>query len=259
MDAEEFRGKLRGSNRTKDLYAQNIRRYLAFVSQDGKEENSDSAQAWLDHLDETGRAQNTVATAANSLRAFFKAKKEPLALDAPGVAITEPKYLTMPEFYRLVGAAKSPLASAMITMLFDTGCRISEILGVTQDDIDWEGRFIHVVRKGGRRADVNMEKGFEALRLWLDTRKDKKSRKVFVDLTYHDIRKLLMEIAQSAKIDGFTIHKLRHTRAVQMLSAGLTLHDVQQALGHQSIATTANIYGRLRPADLKLRLEKASW
>ena len=69
----------------------------------------------------------------------------------------------------------------------------------------------------------------------------------------------LIDIAAVAFIFYKLLMLMKGTRAVQMLNAGLTLHDIQEALGHRSITTTANIYGRRKPADLKKVLAKAPW
>ena len=252
MNTETFKGKLRASDRTRDLYGRNINQFLAWL--DGKDPAPENAQEYIDYLEQKGRRPNTVAVALHAIRAYFKVVKKPVELSGPKVTIGEPSYLTTEEVYKLLDAATTPLEKCLVTVLFDTGCRIAEVLNSELQDIDWEGGFLTVTRKGGRRADVNISgKGLDALKAWLDARKGKHQR-VFLDLAYYDAWQALRKVAERAGIENFTPHRLRHSRAVHMLSAGADLHDVQMALGHQSIRTTADIYGRLRPADLKKRI-----
>lgn len=257
MELQTFIKKLRASPRTKVLYQQNLLRYQIWL---GRKSNSPKhAQAYIHFLEEEGKESSTIAVAANALRAYFKKMETAIDLDAPSIQMKDPDYLSVEEVLRLIAASRNPLERCLITVLFDTACRIGELLNLHLDDIDWRGGFIRVTRKGGRIADVNIsESAMRELKAWLEARTGSHKR-VFMDYTYYDIWLLLKDLAARAKIERFTPHKLRHSRAVQMLDAGLTLHDVQEALGHRSITTTANIYGRRKPADLKKVLAKAPW
>jgi len=244
--------KRRYSKRTRELYGGEIRRYLNWLN--GRKPSQETAQEYLEHLEEEGKATNTIATAANAIRAYFKGRGKPVTLDTAGVSIGEPRYITMEELYRILEACQTPLERCLVTILFDTACRPSEILRVELDGIDWEQGFVHVVRKGGREADVNIsKKGLDAVREWLEVRKSR-SKRLFMDWEYYDVWKLFKELGKRAGVSNFTPHRLRHSRAVQALEQGVDLHDIQMMLGHMSIATTANIYGRLRPAHLKARI-----
>lgn len=257
MDLQTFIKKLRASPRTKALYLQNLLRYERWL---GKKSNSHkNAQAYIHFLEEAGKEPSTIAVAANALRAYFKKMETEIDLDAPSVQMKDPDYLTVEEVLRLIAASRNPLEKCMITVLFDTACRIGELLNLHLDDIDYRGGFIRVTRKGGRIADVNISDiAMAELKNWIEVRAGNHKR-VFMDYVYNDIWRLLKDLAARARIERFTPHKLRHSRAVQMLDAGLTLHDIQEALGHRSITTTANIYGRRKPADLKKVLAKAPW
>jgi len=234
-------------------------RYEGIISQfctwlDGQEPSADLAQEYLDHLEEQGKAPNTIATAGNALRALFRSQGQEIKLITPRITIGEPRYKTIDEIYRVLEVAKSPLDRCLVTVLFDTAVRVGELLDLRVDGIDWEHGFIHITRKGGREADVNIsEKGLATLREWLDARQFH-SKRVFANLKYYDVWRIFKDLGKKAGVPDFTPHTLRHSRAVQMLDAGVDLHDIQMALGHVSIATTANIYARLRPTALKARI-----
>lgn len=244
--------KGRFSDSTQATYGACIRRFHAWL--DGQEPTGQLAQEYLDHLEARGKKPNTIATAGNALRALFRSNGQEVKLDAPTIRVGEPRYKTVEEVYRILEVATSPLDRCLVTVLFDTAVRIGELLELQVNGIDWEGGFIHVVRKGGREADVNIsEKGLATLREWLDVR-EFRSRRVFANLAYYDVWQIFKHLGKKAGVPDFTPHTLRHSRAVQMLGAGAELHNVQMALGHANIATTANIYLRLRPVHLKEKI-----
>jgi len=242
----------RHSKSTEKTYGAHVGRFQVWL--DGREPSEATAQEYVDHLEEEGKAPNTIATCANALRDYFGQKGQVVKLVSPTIRLGEPRYKTVEEVYRILEGARTPLELCLVTVLFDTAVRIQELLDLQVDGIDWDQGFIHVVRKGGREADVNIsDKGLAALKAWLEVRKFR-SKQVFKNLSYYDVWRIFRDLGKRAGVPDFTPHTLRHARAVQMLNAGAELHDVQRALGHTSIATTANIYGRLRPADLKQRI-----
>lgn len=257
ITVQEFTSHLRASDNTKRTYADKVRRYLKWLN--GKAPSEANAQVYIDQIEQV-LAPNSVAATANAIRAYFKAMKTPITLSAPGVQFSEPKYLSMGDFNMLLIACRTPLEKCLVSVLFDTGCRISEILNLNVADIDWGNGLIKVMRKGGRIENVNItQKGADALKEWLDTRGFKSRPRVFGDINYWEARELLKGVAKKAGIKNFTIHWLRHTRAIQMLDSDVRVEDVQRAMGHTNINTTLSFYGRLRPMDLKKRLKKSEW
>ncbi|HUV51610.1 MAG TPA: tyrosine-type recombinase/integrase [Dehalococcoidia bacterium] len=243
------------SESTKKTYEVHLRLYLKWL--DGRKQDARNAQEYIDHMLDSGRKPNYIATAANALRAHWKDGGKALSLHAPTPEVGYPKYLTIDQIYKLLASAKTALEKCILTLLFDTGARISEVLNLHLEDINLEERLLHVTRKGGREEDVLLgEKGQQALEIWLKTRKSKDKR-VFMDYTYNDIYYILKETAKRAGIENFAPHMLRHSLAFYMLSKGKDLHDIQEILGHRSIATTANIYARRKPEHL--RKVKPDW
>ena len=239
----------RFSKTTRETYNGHVRRFQEWL--DGRKPSEGTAQEYIDHLETLGKAPNTIATCANALRAYFSGRRRTVKLHSPTITVREPRYITMDELYRVLGACQTPLERCLVTVLFDTAVRVGELLELTIDGIDWERGFIHVVRKGGREADVNIsDKGLDALREWLGVRKSR-SKRVFMDWEHYDVWRLFKQLGERAGVPDLTPHRLRHSRAVQALEEDVDLHDIQMMLGHVNISTTANIYGRLRPAHLK--------
>lgn len=213
----------------------------------------ESAQDYIDELDAMGKSPATINIVANAIRRYFKFRGQSISLDAPGIKIHEPKYVTTEELSALIGGCKTALERVLLIGLFDTATRINEFLNIELHDIDWEQGLITVTRKGGRIARVNIsEKALDALKEWIEARKSE-SEKVFMEMGYLTAWATIRDIGKRV---GIPIHPhlLRHSRAVQMLMAGTDIYVVQQHLGHVNIGTTMNIYGRLMPVHLKAKI-----
>jgi len=242
----------RMSNNSVKAYRMAIKSYESWL--DNREPSPDNAQEFLDFLEQKGRKPNGVCLSANALRKFFRWRDgHIISLDHASSQIGEPTYLSQDDFKKVTKACQTPLEKALIYGLYDTACRIGEFMNITKKDIDWDNGFITVTRKGGRVAQVNIsEKAMNALDEFLSTRNSKSGR-VFMDYTYYDIWLTIRNIGKRAGIDLHP-HMLRHTRAVHMLQAEVPLNIIQLHLGHISINTTANIYARYKPADLKKKI-----
>ena len=238
----------RASSGTVTLYVRWMLSYLDWLN--GRKHTQESAQEYLDSLHARGLKPNTISVAANAIRAWSKWQGQNIELDSPKVHMEEPKYLSEDEILELVDACQTPLEYVLIVVLFDTACRISELLGIEVDDIDWPGSMIRVRRKGGATERVNLsEKGLAALRSWMNVRKYA-GKKVFMDLTYHQAWSLIKGVGKRIGVN-LRPHMLRHSRAVQMLERGAEIYHVQGHLGHKNINTTMDVYGRLKPVHLK--------
>ena len=249
-DLERFADYLkdRVSPNTVRVYMYAIEHWLKTLN--GNRPSQQSAQSYVDKLVKAGKAANTVSLRAYAIIRFFKWKGKTITLDCPTIRIGEPNYLTIDQIETLLAVCNTVLERVLITVLFDTAVRVSELLNLELGDINRRGGLISVVRKGGRREEVNIsEKGLAALDEWLDVR-ESESKRVFMDLTYYDAWALLRRVGKRAKIKVHP-HIFRHSRAIHMLMNGAELHTVKEHLGHKNIATTANIYGRFKAVHLK--------
>jgi site-specific recombinase XerD len=129
------------------------------------------------------------------------------------------------------------------------GLRVSEIVGLEVPDIDLaEGMLMVREGKGGRdRAVPIPSRLLEALRSWLGTRT---TGPVFpspagtAPLSVRTVQRIIKRAARKAGIAGVdrpgrvTPHKMRHTFATTLLQEGASIREVQELLGHASVATT---------------------
>ncbi len=211
------------------------------------------AQLYVDQITASGLSPNTVSTRAHAIRRWFRFKGNKIDLDCPTIRQGEPEYLTVDQVYKVIGACNTLLERALVIVLFDTAVRISELLNINVDDIDWNGGFITVTRKGGRVEQVNTGKdALGVLEEWLAVRESSDNR-VFMDIDY---LRAWATIKGIGKRTGMPLHPhiFRHSRAIQMLMTGAEITTVQQHLGHTRLATTADLYGKFKAVHLKKRV-----
>ncbi len=175
----------------------------------------------------------------------------------PAPARRLPKAITVEQVERLIDAAgidQSPLAvrdRAMIELLYATGARISEAVGLDVDDVDLDGRTVLLSGKGGKQRRVPLgtyavrsldaylvrvrpalaAAGRGTPRLLLNSRGGPLSRQSAWTL----LRAAADKAGLSASISP---HTLRHSFATHLLEGGADVRVVQELLGHSSVTTT---------------------
>ena len=137
----------------------------------------------------------------------------------------------------------------LLEMLYDTGCRVSELASIKLKDIDKEERKIKILGKGGKERIVFYgEYTKDTLIEYLENRdiilNGKTSEYLFVSknsskITSRRIAQILEDIIELVAIkNNVTPHTIRHTFATHLLNNGADLRSVQELLGHSSLSTT---------------------
>jgi integrase/recombinase XerD len=146
---------------------------------------------------------------------------------------------------------------AILTLIYSTGIRVSEVCSLKLQDINYTDKRIHISGKGGRDRFVPLDPlAEEALREYLNSRASQISA-LFISkkggtLTPRALQFMVKKYAAAANIDkNITPHKLRHTCATHLLQEGAHLVSIQKLLGHKSLMTT-QIYLHITITDLKV-------
>jgi len=230
---------------------------------------------YLAVLKERNFKMRTVARRLSTLRSFFKfltregyLKTNPLiSLSSPKQEKHLPLFLTEDEVTRLIEAAipkdeRGLRDRAILETFYSTGIRISELVGLDTQDIDFIGGIAKVMGKGKKERMVPIgDVAIKTIRAYLEKRKKQtdalflnKSGRRITDRGVRDIVKKHLRLASIKQ--GVSAHTLRHSFATHLLNRGADLRSVQELLGHVNLSTT-QIYTHLTTDRLKSVYDKA--
>lgn len=224
-----------------------------------------AVRSFLAHLQKQGLTKTSIGRHLSALRTFFVFLKREGRVDSnPAKAVASPRTsrslprtLSVPEASAVVEAPDrdAPLGTrdaALLELLYATGLRVSELVGLSLADVDLSSRQIRTIGKGRKERVVPFgEKAADALRAYLPVRTDLRARKaaevkepLFVNargdrLTDRSVRRILDRALLLAEVSRHASpHALRHSFATHLLSAGADLRSIQELLGHASLSTT---------------------
>ncbi len=133
------------------------------------------------------------------------------------------------------------LAKDLILVIYSTGMRISEILNLKGEDINFEERSIYIKGKGGKHRKVP----FNDITYTILKRRFKDERTRIFNISRFKAYRLIKEAFEKyAGLSGVHPHILRHSFATHLLENGADIKTVQQLLGHSSLSST-EIYTRV--------------
>jgi len=233
---------------------------------------------YLAVLKEKNLSNRTVGRRLSALRSFFRfltregyIKTNPiLMLSSPKLDKHLPSFMTEEEVYKLIESAfaknKDDLLGlrdrAILEVFYSSGLRISELVGLNSDDIDFISGVIKVRGKGKKERIVPIgETALLTIKKYLDKRK-KQTDAVFLNnnnrrLTTRGVGYILVKyLSASGTRSGVSAHTFRHSFATHLLNRGADLRTVQELLGHANLSTT-QIYTHLTTEKLKSVYDKA--
>ncbi len=223
---------------------------------------------YVQGLADAGLKPSTAARRLSALRQFFRflaqegiRSDDPSALlDAPKRTRPLPKLLSEDDVDRLLAAARSarddPAETARLTalleLLYATGLRVSELVGLRWPPFGDDARFLVIRGKGGKERLVPLsEPARQAVEAYAAVRQEFlapkqtspwlfPSRGESGHLTRQRFGQLLKHLAAAARIPPARVspHVLRHAFASHLLARGADLRAVQKMLGHADISTT---------------------
>ena len=231
-------------------------------------------------------AVRTVARRLSALRQYFRfivsegmRSDDPTStIESPKQKRTLPKTLSEAEVTQLIktagvsGTGESVRLVCLLEMLYATGLRVSELVGLPLSAIGEDNQFLMVTGKAGRDRMVPLtDPAQKAIDNYTAIRKqfiggenpDIQQQWMFPSrtslsghLTRQRFAQLLKDLAREAEVDEDRVspHILRHAFATHLLSRGADLRSVQKMLGHADIATT-QIYTHMIGEDLKKTVE----
>lgn len=277
--ADEFLASARAerglSSNTIAAYRRDLAQY-AVTLHDGIEPGADAVREHLDRLRSRGLAPTSVARKFASIRAYHRflvaegyASDDPTAIVAtPSRPVSVPKALTIDEVTAMIEepGTETPIGrrdTAILELLYATGCRVSELVRVDLHDLDDETHTVLLTGKGSKQRLVPVGSyALDAIAAWrsdrlafrragadpgalfLSTRGNRMNRQ--------GVWRLVKRHGVEAGIDSDRLspHVLRHSAATHMVEGGADLRTVQEMLGHASLSTT-QVYTKVSPEHLR--------
>ena len=224
-----------------------IRKYLSFLHRKNK--------------------KSSISRKISTLRSFFKyLVREQVIFSNPAKGVSTPKVektlpttLTVDEAFRLMEAPttisekpsegskeKGLRDRAILELLYSSGLRVSELVGLNSNQLDLDLGIVRVMGKGRKERIVPVgTKAIKALEAYLEKRGMLEGEKpIFVNsvggrLTARSVGRLMKRYTRHSGIfRKVSPHSLRHTFATHLLDAGADIREIQEMLGHSSLSTT---------------------
>ena len=235
--------------------------------------------------------KSSIARKISTLRSFFKyLVREGMVPSNPAKSVSTPKVektlpttLTVDEAFRLMGSPKSVFGKssegskekglrdrAILELLYSSGLRVSELVGLNWNQLDQDLGIVRVMGKGRKERIVPVgAKAIEALKAYLEERGSVEGgNPLFINsmggrLTARSVGRLIKKYSRHSGIfRKVSPHSLRHTFATHLLDAGADIREIQEMLGHSSLSTTQRythlsmgklmeVYDRAHPRSFK--------
>lgn len=283
MDKEEFLkinvindfisyiSKKNYSINTYTSYINDLYYFYIFIKKDLKKVTFEDVKDYLEHLNLKKEKPSSVRRKISSLKSFYKFLYKNNYMDKKDYPLTKvaypkmekklPKFIYYNDLLEIINESTKDKDGVrdrlIIEMLYATGVRVSELINIKINDIDFNNRRIIVLGKGNKERIVYYgEYAEEVLKEYMKTHERKNHNYLFVNskggqLTDRGVRYIIDNIMSKLSVKiHVTPHVLRHTFATDMLNNGCDIKVVQELLGHSSLKAT-EIYTHVTNEHLK--------
>lgn len=227
-------------------------------------------------LHEAGYAQSSISRKLASLRSFYRfAQRQQLCTTNPAKPLRNPRagrklphYLSTDEVGKLlIAPSKGDWMGlrdrAILETVYSAGLRVSEVVGLNDQDFDFSEEITRVRGKGRKerlaplgRFAIEALRAYMPLRQFASTLPKGREVPVFINrfgtrLNVRSVGRMLEKYIVQLGLDSRTSpHTLRHSFATHLIDRGADIRSVQELLGHKSLVTT-QIYTHLSTANLR--------
>ncbi len=270
---EHLKYEKNSSPNTLDSYARDLDEFLRYLA--GGQDHVEIRLEQIDHitirdflatLHVRGNEKTTVARKLAAIRSFFRflhregriARNPARLVRTPRTLKRNPKVLSLREVEVILqlpdpATDRGARDAGMLELLYATGVRVSELVGLNLEDFSLTERLVKVKGKGRKERLVPFgEKAHLALRNYLQARsrllvRQKSCREpnaLFLNLrgrriSVRSVQRILNQyMEKSALMLEVHPHLFRHSFATHLLNSGADLRSIQEMLGHESLATT---------------------
>lgn len=268
---EYLKYERRVSVNTVDSYGENLLLLKNYTNKELISLKKEDIKDFLDNVEATARTKAHYLTVFNSFYKYLvfmdKIKSNPCdGIKAPKLEKKLPTYLTNEEIAKLFNIRLTKPVDyrnkAILEVMYATGARISEVINLEVNQIDFEESIIRVVGKGKKERIIPLDDvAIEALDNYINNYrpfliKNETCNYVFLNkngekISRQMIFKILKNLANKAGITKeISPHTLRHSFASNLLNNGADLRVIQELLGHENLETT-EIYSHLQNKKIK--------
>lgn len=255
------------SDHTIEHYGKDLHHFVAYLAQHRIESFADvtylNIRTYLALLYDQNYARRSVARKISALRSFYLylVREDLLTFNpfatirAPKQAARLPNFLYIEEMESLLSIPDTSTVlgrrdRAILEILYASGMRVSELMNLNMDDVDFEHGIALVMGKGARERYVPLgDHAVAALNEYLANsrhvlQKDDKEQALFLNyrgtrLSDRSVRRIIDQaMERMAEPRRISPHTLRHSFATHLLEAGADMRTVQELLGHQNISST---------------------
>lgn len=269
------------SDNTISTYLNNLKIYKDYIEENRLDEysiepiNLEHFITYLkENFDYKPKSINTMISSLKSYYNFLLKEKyidnDPTdLLKSPKIDKKYPTYLTYDELNRLLLAIDTSKNIGkrdylLINLLYDSGVRVSELINIRINNIDFENRLIKILGKGDKERVVYFtintskllyEYIYDICEVHKYPRKYLFENKSNVVISRFEVYNIIRKYAEIAKIEkNVTPHVLRHTIATHLIQNDADVMSVKTILGHSKVSTT-EIYTHLDTKDLKRKYD----
>lgn len=238
---------------------------------------TDTVRSFMTVLNDKQYSKSTTARKLATLRSFYKflvkrghlSTNPVMAVRTPKQEKKLPKFLEYDQVKKLLETPPTDnwlgaRDRAIMETLYSTGVRVSELVALNIEDIDFLSEVLHIRGKGKKeRLTPIGSSALQSIQHYMEFRNKRAqnnsnfdSKVLFVNkhgkrLSTRSVRRKMDKYLKMAGLDpSISPHTLRHSFATHMLNNGADLRSVQELLGHQSLSTT-QIYTHLTTKKLK--------
>ena len=279
-----LRNEKRASDNTVSSYVRDVHQFYAYLTDVEEMELTDCRPAqierYIGYMTGHGKSSASIARSVASLKSFYNyllSRGLVESYPAKGAAPVRserklPQILTGKEVELFLEQpqcvdAKGYRDHAMLELLYATGIRVSELIGLDLDDLNLSAGFLRCASRGKERIIPLYPTAIRALTDYVrDIRPqillDPQEPALFVNMSGERMSrqgfwKIIKQYQQKAQIDkDITPHTLRHSFATHLLENGADLRSIQEMLGHADISST-QIYSHMVKAKLQDVYHKA--
>lgn len=271
------------SANTVESYKRDITQYLTYLCETGVSNIKNTTQtnvlSYIMDLKKRGRAASTVSRVLASIRSYYlyllrngQVDTDPtVTLTSPHIEKKPPQVLSNAEVSLLLEQPKLSdnkgiRDKAMLELLYATGIRVSELIGLNVTDVNLSMGYVRCTNNKGERLIPVGNKAVDSVKLYLEKArgsmiKSEAETALFVNrmgarISRQGFWKIIKQYQESSGIEGdITPHSLRHSFAAHLIQNGADLESLKSMMGHSDISST-QVYTCFLDDNIKRVYEK---